>query len=74
VLRIHSTIQYMYSLNGTYLKEENEQKDLGVIISNDLKPGKHVNHIVIRLTSALACFVGVLVVLIRRTLPFYIHL
>ena len=56
VLRIHSAIQYMYSMNGNYLKEENEQKDLGVIISNDLKPGKHVNHIVNKANQRIGMF------------------
>ena len=33
---------FIYRLNNKPLKEENEQKDLGIIVSNDLKPRKHV--------------------------------
>ena len=42
VLRIKPKTSFTYSLNNTPLKEENEQKDLGIIVSNDLKPRKHV--------------------------------
>ena len=36
---------YNYTLNGRTLEYSTEQKDLGVIISNDLSPSKHVDHI-----------------------------
>ena len=42
VLRIKPKTSFKYSLNNTPLKEENEQKDLEIIVSNDLKPRKHV--------------------------------
>ena len=34
-----------YTLNGVYLQPVSEQKDLGVIISSDLKPSTHTNKI-----------------------------
>ncbi len=34
-----------YTLNGVYLQPVSEQKDLGVIISSDLKPSIHINKI-----------------------------
>ena len=34
---------YAYTLNGHVLDTVTEQKDLGVYISNDLKPNFHVN-------------------------------
>ena len=43
MLRIKPKTSFTYSLNSTPLKEENEQqKDLGSIVSNYLKPRKHV--------------------------------
>ena len=42
VLRIKPKTSFTYSLNSTPLKEENEQNDLGIIVSNDLKSRKHV--------------------------------
>ena len=42
VLRITPQTSFTYSLNNTPLKEENKQKDLGIIVSNYLKPRKHV--------------------------------
>ena len=42
VLRIKQKTSFTYSLNNTQLKEENEQKDLGIIVSNYLKQRKHV--------------------------------
>ena len=46
VLRIRQAIDFQYSLNGTVLQEDDKQKDLGVIISNDLKPETHINDII----------------------------
>lgn len=46
VLRIRHAIEFQYSLNGTYLNEENNQRDLGVIISNTLKPETHISDII----------------------------
>ena len=42
VLRIKPKNSFTYNPNNTPLKEENEQKDLGIIVSYDLKPRKHV--------------------------------
>jgi hypothetical protein len=36
-----NNVQAKYSIKGTYLKKVTEEKDLGVIISEDLKPSKH---------------------------------
>lgn len=46
VLRIRQALVYHYSLNGTVLNEEDSQKDLGIIISNTLKPDSHICDIV----------------------------
>ena len=42
VLRIKPKTSFTYSLNNTSLEEENEQKELGIIVSNYIKPRKHV--------------------------------
>jgi hypothetical protein len=42
VLKIRKKFEYKYSLNGTYLSEVNTQRDLGVLISNDLSPRTHI--------------------------------
>lgn len=46
VLRIRKCFDFVYSLNGTPLLEEDCQRDLGVIISNDLLPSHHISHVV----------------------------
>ena len=56
VLRIYAAVSYLYSLNGTYLSEETEQRDLGVIISKDLKPNKHINHIISKANQRIGMF------------------
>jgi hypothetical protein len=38
VLRIRKCVEFIYYLNGIPLLEEDNQRDLGVIISNDLHP------------------------------------
>jgi len=43
VLRIRKAIDYAYYMEGQQLKEVTEQKDLGVLVSNDLKPSKHIS-------------------------------
>ena len=62
VLRIKSAIQYVYTLNGTYLQEVKSQKDLGVTISNTLHPSKHIATVVKRANSRIymikRCFTG----------------
>ena len=42
VLKIKQSLDYIYTLNGVDLEQVSDQKDLGVIISDDLKPGKHI--------------------------------
>ena len=47
VLHIDSNNQYTkYTMNGSELTSINYEKDLGVTISNDLKPGKHCSDVV----------------------------
>ena len=42
VLSIRNKLDYKYTLNDTYLEKVHDQKDLGVIISDDLTPRKHI--------------------------------
>ncbi len=62
VLRIKSSLNYIYTLNGTYLQEVKSQKDLGVTISNTLHPSNHISTIVKRANSRIymikRCFTG----------------
>ena len=46
VLKIRESLNYLYTLDGVPLKSVSSQKDLGVIISNDLKPKNHITSIV----------------------------
>jgi hypothetical protein len=46
VIRIRKCFEFIYYLNGIPLIEEDNQRDLGVIISNDLHPDCHISHIV----------------------------
>ena len=46
VLRIRKCFEFIYYLNGIPSIEEDNQRDLGVIISNDLHPDFHISHIV----------------------------
>ena len=46
VLRIKSSLDYIYTLNGSILQETSSQKDLGVIVSNSLHPREHIQSIV----------------------------
>ena len=46
VLRIRKKMEFPYCINGQRLNETCEQKDLGVLVSNDLKPAKHITSIV----------------------------
>ena len=45
VLRIRECIRYVYTLNRHQLETESHQKDLGVHVSDSLKPEKHINEI-----------------------------
>ena len=42
VLRIKEAIKYIYTLDGNKLESVTDQKDLGVTISNSLKPKTHI--------------------------------
>ena len=46
VLKIKESFNYLYTLNGHFLDSVAEQKDLGVYITNDLKPSTHISKIV----------------------------
>ena len=46
-----------YSLNGSELCKANHEKDLGIIISNNLKPGKHVSEVV-KTANKITGFIG----------------
>ena len=39
---IQQNTNYRYTLNGVYLDEVDTQRDLGVLISNDLSPRAHI--------------------------------
>ena len=64
VLKIHSAMQYVYTLkfNGTCLSDECSQKDLGITINKDLKPATHISNIVKKANSRIhlirRCFSG----------------
>ena len=46
VMRVKKALDFIYCIDGHALEYVSEQKDLGVTISNDLKPSKHVDSIV----------------------------
>ena len=53
--------EYAYTLNGYNLKQETTQKDLGVTISDDLKPATHIQEIVKKANQRngiMRCFTG----------------
>ena len=56
VLRIKKALEYHYSLNGVYLQEVNDQKDLGIKVSNTLTPNKHIQEIVKKARQKIAMF------------------
>ena len=46
VLKVQKKLNYIYTLNDIYLDEVNTQKDLGILISDDLSPRNHITDIV----------------------------
>ena len=52
-----SNDRVQYEMNGQKLKEVNKEKDLGVTISNDLKPSKHCSEVV-KTANRLVGFIG----------------
>ena len=48
VLKIKMSILYMYTLNGHVLTQVSSQKDLGITISETLKPAEHIRNIIKR--------------------------
>ena len=56
VLRIKAAVSYLYSLNGVYLQEVVDQKDLGITVSNNLTPTRHVQDIVKKAHRKIAMF------------------
>ena len=58
VLHISNNNQYTkYTMNGSELSKVNHEKDLGITISNDLKPGKYCSG-VIKKANKLVSFIG----------------
>ncbi len=61
-LRIKNSIQYVYTLNGTYLRDVDSQNDLGVTITNDLMPSRHILNIAKKANTRIymikRCFTG----------------
>ena len=52
VLHIENNNHYTkYTMNGSELSKVSHEKDLGVTISNDLKPRKHYKTLVRQLTN-----------------------
>ena len=48
VLRIRHSINFMYTLNGHPLEQVSKHKDLGIIITDNLKPSEHTTHVATR--------------------------
>ena len=42
----HRNLKITYELNGRELKSTDKEKDLGVLITSDLKPSQHIGKIV----------------------------
>ena len=58
VLHIGNGNQFTkYTMNGSELSKVNHEKDLGVTISNDLKPDKHCSDVV-KEANKLVGFIG----------------
>jgi len=53
VLKIRQSIDYTFSLNGVTLQQDTEQKDLGITISQTLKPDLHIANIVKKANSRI---------------------
>ena len=47
----------LYSMNGQQLSAVNKEKDLGVLVTNDLKPGQHCSQVV-KTANKLVGFIG----------------
>ena len=45
VMSIRNSLKHTYTLNGHVLNSEDSQRDLGVTISNDLKPHLHITKV-----------------------------
>lgn len=48
VLKLREALTYIYTMNGHELKQVTEQRDLGVIVSEDLHPRKHIMQITLK--------------------------
>ena len=53
VLKIKLSIEYMYTLNGHVLENVSSQKDLGVLVSSNLKFSEHISNIVKKANSRI---------------------
>ena len=49
----NSNRSFSYNINSVSLEATNSEKDLGVYISNDLKPEKHINEVVLKANRLL---------------------
>ena len=62
LLRIKGSIEYMYTLNGHYVQQDKSQKDLGVLVADDLKFSKHIKGSISRANQRIGmikrCFSG----------------
>ncbi len=53
VLRIKKSIDFDYVIDNHILLEVSEQSDLGITISNDLKPSKHISNVAAKANQRL---------------------
>ena len=62
VLKVREKEDYVYTLNGVQLKQVKQQKDLGILISDDLSPGVHIQNIINKANQRVGlvkrCFTG----------------
>ena len=62
VLKIKEKEDYVYTLNGVNLSQVKQQKDLGVLIADDLSPKWHIQNIVNKANKRVGlikrCFTG----------------
>ena len=72
VLHIGSKNQFTkYTMNGSEFSKVNHEKDLGITISNDLKPDKHCSDVKKR-TNWLASSVELLSINLKKLSLLYI--
>ena len=61
-LKLNEKENYAYTLNGTKLNTVTQQKDLGILISNNLHPRRHIQEIIKKANQRIGlikrCFTG----------------